>query len=149
MATIPTQTYASEACPINDATDFTVLAACCAEFAETLLESTEPPQRRKIYNSLSAVLSVLQSGLHNPVPHHLINSLTVDERPASEARFEPDSEQLAEYCLTLTQILKNHEIPAQSEKSLTGLLYDLVSYFSEDLCAPRYLRTAQGLEELA
>lgn len=149
MATTPTQVHSLKAFPFNAATDFTALAAHCEQCAEALLESDNPLQRRQISDSLASALNRLQSGLHNPVPPHLINSLTADAIPASVPRFEPDSEQLAEYCLTLTHILINREVSAQSEKSLTGLLYDLVSYFAADLQAPRYLRTAQGLEELA
>lgn len=149
MATTPTQHHSLKALPFNAATDFTVLAAHCEQYAEALLESDNPRQRHNISDALATALNRLQSGLHNPVPPHLINSLTVDALPASAPRFEPDSEQLAEYCLTLTQILINREVTEQSEKSLTGLLYDLVSYFAADLQAPRYLRTAQGPEELA
>ncbi len=42
MATIPTQTHPLLAVPFNAATDFTVLADHCENFAETLIESDDP-----------------------------------------------------------------------------------------------------------
>ncbi|MCN9133704.1 hypothetical protein MLW90_11700 [Escherichia coli] len=45
MATIPTQTHPLLAVPFNAATDFTVLADHCENFAETLIESDDPVLR--------------------------------------------------------------------------------------------------------
>lgn len=42
MATTPIQTHPLLAVPFNAATDFTVLADHCENFAETLIESNDP-----------------------------------------------------------------------------------------------------------
>lgn len=42
MATTPIQTHPLLAAPFNAATDFTVLADHCENFAETLIENDDP-----------------------------------------------------------------------------------------------------------
>ena len=45
MATIPTQTHPLLSVPFNAATDFTILADHCENFADTLIESDDPALR--------------------------------------------------------------------------------------------------------
>lgn len=83
MATTPIQTHPLLAVPFNVATDFTVLADHCENFAETLIESNDPTLKIALCGRLNACLSMLQPTLLEPVPPHLIESLTVDTLPAN------------------------------------------------------------------
>lgn len=79
--------------PFNATTDFTVLADYCARFAETLIETDDPALRLALCGRLHAALALLQPTLHDPIPPHLTESLTVDTLPATPEHFisEPDS----------------------------------------------------------
>jgi hypothetical protein len=143
MAT--TQTHSSNS-PLNLSfdvdTDFTVLADYCERFADTLIESNNLGQRRALCYRLSECFALLQSTINDPVPQHLVESLTVDELPETAPTFEPDSDNLCDYCQTLAQILSNHSFTAAEEKHLVGLLFELTCYFADELRAPRFVRTA-------
>lgn len=78
MATTPIQTHPLLSVSFNAATDFTVLADHCENFAETLIESNDPTLKMALCGRLNACLSLLE-----PVPPHLIESLTVDTLPAN------------------------------------------------------------------
>lgn len=78
MATTPIQTHPLLAVPFNAATDFTVLADHCENLAETLIESNDPTLKMALCGRLNACLTLLQPTLLEPVPPHLIESLTVD-----------------------------------------------------------------------
>ena len=69
--------------PFSAATDFTVLADRCETFAETLIESNDPTLKMALCGRLNACLTLLQPTLLDPVPPHLIESLTVDILPAN------------------------------------------------------------------
>ena len=83
MATIPIQTHPLLAVPFNATTDFTVLADHCENFAETLIENDDPTLKMALCGRLNACLTRLQPTLLEPVPPHLIESLTVDILPAN------------------------------------------------------------------
>lgn len=87
--------------PFNAATDFTVLASHC----ETLIESKDIALKMALCGRLNAALTLLQPTLLEPVPPHLIESLTVDTLPANAPQFEPECTELCSYCLALTQTL--------------------------------------------
>lgn len=146
MATILITTHPSLAVPFNAATDFTVLASHCENFAETLIESHDPVLKMALYSRINACLTLLQSTLLDPVPPHLIESLTVDTLPALSPRFEPECTELCHYCLALTQILAGQSFSSETEKHLIGLLYDLINYFAAEMKAPRWIRTADGVK---
>lgn len=146
MATIPTQTHPLLSVPFNAATDFTVLASHCENFAETLIESHDPALKMALCGRINACLTLLQPTLLDPVPPHLIESLTVDTLPALSPRFEPECTELCDYCLALTQILAGQDFSSETEKHLTGLLYDLINYFAAEMKAPRWIRTADGVK---
>ncbi len=129
MATIPIQTYPLLAVPFNAATDFTVLAGHCETFAETLIESNDPTLKMALCGRLNACLTLLQPTLLEPVPPHLIESLTVDTLPANSPRFEPECTELCRYCLSLTQTLAGQGFYSEMEKYLSGLLYELIKLF--------------------
>lgn len=146
MATTPIQTYPLLAVPFNAATDFTVLAGHCETFAETLIESNDPTLKMALCGRLNACLSLLQPTLLEPVPPHLVESLTVDTLPANSPHFEPECTELCRYCLALTQILAGQGFYSEMEKHLSGLLYELISYFAAEMKAPRWLRTSEGVK---
>lgn len=146
MATIPTQTHPLLAVPFNAATDFTVLASHCENFAETLIESKDMALKMALCGRLNAALTLLQPTLLEPVPPHLVESLTVDTLPASYPSFEPGSELLCDYSLTLAQLLTGRVLLPKMERTLTGLLCELVWYFAAELKAPRWIRTAEGVK---
>lgn len=83
MATTPIQTHPLLAVPFNAATDFTVLAGHCENFAETLIESNDPTLKMALCGRLNACLTLLQPTLLESVPPHLVESLTVDTLPAN------------------------------------------------------------------
>ncbi|EFB2826085.1 hypothetical protein [Escherichia sp. 93.0816] len=49
-------------------------------------------------------------------------------------------------CLALLQLLLERPAEPKTEQTLTGLLCELVWYFTEGLKAPRWLRTADGVK---
>ncbi|MCG8156470.1 hypothetical protein JMY81_15185 [Brenneria goodwinii] len=146
MATIPTQTHPLLTVPFSAATDFTVLADHCENFAETLIESDDPSLRLALCGRLAAGLALLKPGLSDPIPPHLIDSLTVDTLPTNSPRFSPDADTLCDYCFTLTQLLLCRMFPPQEEEQLRWLLAELVDYFAAELKAPRWIRTADGVK---
>ncbi len=60
--------------------------------------------------------------------------------------FEPDATLLCDYCQVLTQILTEQALSPETEKTLTGLLCELVWYFAANLNAPRWIRTTDGVQ---
>lgn len=148
MATILTQTHPLLTVPFSATTDFTVLADYCEDFAQTLTEHDDPTLKMALCGRLNACLTLLQPGLLDPIPPHLIESLTVDTPPADDPRFEPECTQLCGYCLALTETLAGQGIASETGKQLSGLLYDLINLFVAEMKAPRWLRTAEGLKLL-
>jgi len=146
MATIPNQTHPLLAVPFNAATDFTVLADHCDRFAETLIESDDPALRLALCGRLAACLALLRPTLNDPIQPHLIESLTVNTLPASDPSFEPGCELLCDYSLTLAQLLTGRALLPKMERTLTGLLCELVWYFAAELKAPRWIRTSDGVK---
>ena len=149
MATTPIQTHSLLAVPFNATTDFTVLASHCENFAETLIENEDPTLKRALCGRLNAVLTLLQPTLLEPVPPHLIESLTVDTLPANAPQFGPECTELCNYCLALTQTLAGQGFSSETEKFLSWLLYDLINYFAAEMKAPRWIRTADGVKFIA
>lgn len=148
MATTLNQTHPLLTVPFTADTDFTLLADHCEHFAEALIESDDPALRLAMCGRLNACLMLLQPTLNEVIPPHLVAALTVDTPPAEQPRFEPESDLLCEYCLTLTRVLNSQSLPPDMEKSLTGLLCELVWYFTDIMKAPRWVRTQAGVQEL-
>ncbi|EDH5633247.1 hypothetical protein CB172_22935 [Salmonella enterica subsp. enterica serovar Claibornei] len=98
-----------------------------------------------LYGRIRACLAILSPTLNDPIPSHLVDSLTLDDLPTSFPRFEPDPEQLCQYCLALLQILTEQAQRSETEQPLTGLLCELVWFLAAKLKAPRWLRTVDGV----
>lgn len=95
---------------------------------------------------INACLTLLQPTLLDPVPPHLVESLTVDTLPTSYSRFGPECTEICNYCLALTQTLTGQGFSSETEKYLSWLLYDLINYFAAEMKAPRWLRTDDGVK---
>lgn len=110
MAASPDLDHALFTVPFSYCTDFTELADRCEHFIEALLE---------------------------PVPANLIESLTVDDIPATIPVFEPEADSLTGWCQTLLQVLMSGSLAAEQERKISDLLCELVSFFAQTLKAPR------------
>lgn len=146
MATTPIQTHPLLAVPFSADTDFTVLAAHCDKLALALAECDDPALRMAFCGRLAAALALLRPGLYDPIPPHLMDSLTVDALPATFPRFAPDTNTLCNYCQILAQLLLCRTFPPQMEEQLNWLLSELVEYFAAEINAPRWIRTADGVK---
>jgi hypothetical protein len=124
--------------PFNAATDFTDLADCCDRFAATLMECDDTTQKLALLGRLGACLALLHPTLDEPIPPHLFDRFTVETLPAPQTYFEPDAEALCHYCQTLTQVLCQQSLLPETEKTLRGLLCELIWMFAADLKAPRW-----------
>ncbi|MRS15437.1 hypothetical protein GJV06_11140 [Enterobacteriaceae bacterium RIT691] len=127
--------------PFSAATDFTDLADYCDRFAETLIECDDTAQKLALLGRMGACLALLRPTLDEPIPPHLIEHFTVDTLPAAPQFFEPDAEALCDYCQSLAQVLCQHSLLPETEKSLKGLLCELVWMFAGELKAPRWDRS--------
>jgi hypothetical protein len=146
MATIPTETHALLSIPFDSTTDFTVLAGHCENLADASLHSDDPAQRQALCKRLTDCLAQLRPTLDDAIPPHLIDSLTVDDRPITSPRFEPDADVLCVYSQVLAQLLTERTLSPEMESILAGLLFDLVVYFADELRAPRWIRTDDGVK---
>ena len=128
--------------------EFTDLARDCDEYALLLIDNKDPTERRVICQFLQTSLAKLRPTLNEEIPSHLIEAFTVDTLPERVPRFEPDTAQLCDYCLALRELLNEEALPPTMEKALRGLLCELVWLFAEELRAPRWLRTADGVKAI-
>ncbi|HII4352199.1 TPA: hypothetical protein ACY4O8_003158 [Enterobacter cloacae] len=145
MATTPTQTYPLFTLPLTHNTDFTELADNCERFVDALVECDEPATKLALCGRLSACLALLQPTLLEPIPEHLHEILTVDEPPTRLPAFEPEADQLGHYCQTLTQLLMSGALADDAGHVMQDLLFELVSYYSDMLKMPRWIRTQDGM----
>lgn len=108
------------------------------------MECDNITEKLALCGRLSACLALLQPTLNEPVPAHLIPHFTVDDLPSRLPVFEPESDQLAQYCQVLTQLLISRALPQEMAAVMESLLCELVSYFSDTLKAPRWITTLEG-----
>ncbi|ECE8798060.1 hypothetical protein EWF27_07090 [Salmonella enterica subsp. enterica serovar Vinohrady] len=148
MATIPTHTHPLLSVSFNADTDFTILAEHCERLATGLLENDALALRMAFCGRLSACLDLLRPVLYDPIPPHLVDSLTTDTLPETSSGFSPDADSalLCEYCQALTTVLLSGGFSSLVEQTLAGLLFDLVCCFADGLKEPRWIRTADGVK---
>lgn len=125
-------------------TDFTTLATHSEQLADSLLECRNPVLKRALGHRLHTCLSILRATLLDPIPEHLVSTLTVEVIPDTQTVFAPDSEQLCDYALALSQLLNGQAITPAMQCTLTGLQADLVTLFASQLTAPRWVNTPAG-----
>lgn len=148
MATTPTQTHPLFTHPFSHTTDFTELADNCEHYAYSLAECDDITEKLALCGRLSACLNLLQPTLHEPIPAHLVPYFTVNDLPARLPAFEPESEQLGQYCQVLTQLLISCALSPDMARVTEDLLCELVGYYADTLKAPRWLNTESGVIEL-
>lgn len=66
--------------------------------------------------------------------------------PASSTYFEPGSELLCDYSLTLERLLTGRALLPKMEQTLTGLMCELVWCFAAELKAKRCIHTVDGVK---
>ncbi|EET6513939.1 ash family protein [Escherichia coli] len=132
MATTLTSEYSLLAVPFSATTNFTDLALKMA-----------------LCGRLSTCLALLRPTLGEQIPPHLTDRFIVDVLPDVLPEFTPDVDLLCDYCLALAQVLTGRSLLPETEKTLTGLLCDLVWYFVDGLKAPRWIRTAGGVQPVS
>ncbi|MGK9172800.1 hypothetical protein KXR87_06190 [Yokenella regensburgei] len=145
MATTPNQTYPLMTLQHPVKPDFIDLADDCDEYASLLIDNKDAAERRVICHFLHTSLSQLRPMLYEAIPAHLVATFTVDTLPERTPRFEPEADQLCDYCLALSALLHEASLPPALEKTVRGLLCDLVWFFAEEMHAPRWLRTEDGV----
>lgn len=148
MATTLEQTHPLLLVPFSAATEFTVMADYCENFAETLAECNDPALRMALYGRLSACLMLLKPALLEPIPQHLVESFTVDAPPSESPVFEADSTDICQYSLALTQVLMGQGLSPKIRNALSALLFDLIHLFSAEIKAPRWIRTVDGIKPI-
>jgi hypothetical protein len=148
MATTVNQTYPHMTNHSQAHPEFTDLARDCDEFALMLIDNKNAAERRVICQFLQTSLEKLRPTLNDPIPPHLMDAFTVETLPERVPCFEPDTDQLCDYCLALSELLNEEALPSAMEKALRGLLCELVWFFAEELNAPRWLKTADGIKAI-
>ena len=99
MATIPTQTHPLLSVPFNAATDFTILADHCENFADTLIESDDPALRLALCGRLAACLALLRPTLNDPIRHWPKGErLIAEELGVAPEHIWPSRYRKPEYC---------------------------------------------------
>lgn len=129
--------------------DFVAAAAHCERLAVTAQEAENMAEQRELYRRLNSGLSQLLPVLNEPIADADRGAFIVDTPPASSPALDCDSDLLCEYCLALSELLAAGRMPISVEETLQGLLSDLIRLLTDTIAAPRWLRTAQGLQPLA
>jgi len=144
MATILTPIHTLITRPFNHLTDFIELADNCERYVEAMVEVDDPRDKLALCGRLSTSLSLLMPTLNDPVPPEMVDILTIDTLPTHLPVFEPETDTLCRYCQELTQLTMSGMLTSEQQRVIEDLLFELVSYFSDRLKAPRWLRTEQG-----
>ncbi|MCW0312379.1 hypothetical protein [Pantoea ananatis] len=133
--------------PLGTTHDLFQVLDTCVRYVDALVECNDIADRMALCGRLLAALEVLRVLLDQPLPEHLIERLTVDkvDHKACRSGGSIDSEEMRQYCSALTLVLLNQQAPADLQKHITGLLFQMVSIMADDLTAPRFLRTESGL----
>lgn len=144
MATTATPIHTLITRPFNHLTDFIELADNCERYVEAMVEADDPRDQLALCGRLSTSLSLLMPTLNDPIPPEMVATLTIDTLPTHLPVFEPETDTLCRYCQELTQLTMSGMLTSEQQRVIEDLLFELVSYFSDRLKAPRWLRTEQG-----
>ncbi|EMN5859885.1 hypothetical protein [Pluralibacter gergoviae] len=128
--------------------DFVTAAAHCERLAVTAQETENMATQRELYQLLNSGLNQLLPVLNEPIPDADREAFTVDTLPASSPMLDCDSDLLCEYCLALSELLGGGRMSVSVEEALQGLLSDLIRLLTDHIAAPRWLRTAEGVQPL-
>lgn len=133
---------------IEAAADFIETATHCEKLAEEALETEHLKTQHDLYERLHECLQKLYPTLNDPIPEELVEKFTVTTPPLHPPVMDTESELLCEYCLALSKLLAGNPLSLDIEETLKGLLYELTSFLTDTMLAPRWLATADGLESL-
>ncbi|MGX9257608.1 hypothetical protein [Pantoea ananatis] len=133
--------------PLGTTHDLFQVLDTCVRYVDALVECNDIADRMALCGRLLAALEVLRVLLDQPLPEHLIERLTVDkvDHKACRSGGSIDSEEMRQYCSALTLVLLNQQAPADLQKHITGLLFQMVNIMADDLTAPRFVRKESGL----
>ena len=145
MATTLSSTHSQAFTPVPD---FIQQARTCENIINTLGESDDPIQRQALSNQLHATLRQLQPDLLDPIPLCLTDSFTVDALPECAPRFEPDCTALCRYCIVLSTVLAEQDAAGKTGTALRDLLCELTGYFVDEMMAPRWIRSEEGVSQI-
>ncbi|WLS79047.1 hypothetical protein Q3V30_00575 [Erwinia pyri] len=133
--------------PLGTTMDLFQILDCCQNLVDTLIDTSDNNSRMALCGRLYAALKVLEVVLKAPLPAYLIERLTVEiaEAEGYHCPLSTDSETLRQYCAALTLLLLQRQQSPEQEEQIAGLLYELIGVLTEDLKAPRFVRTADGI----
>lgn len=122
----------------------------CLDYADGLLANDNHTECMALCGRLYAGLQILKSALKAPLPDRLIESMTLKEGDTSDCRtpLTTDPETLCEYSEALTIVLLNNQEQPEQREQMIGILYEMIALLSEDLKAPRFIRTAGELKTI-
>jgi len=109
-----------------------------------MVEVNDTRDKQALCGRLAASLSLLMPTLNDPIPPQMVDMLTIETLPTHVPVFDPDTDTLCRYCQTLTQLTMSGMLTNDQQRVIDDLLFELVSFFSDRLKAPRWLRTEQG-----
>ena len=121
--------------PFNATTDFTRSCRLLRPLRRTLIETNDPALQLALCRSSRGSCAI---ATHTTQPH----PATYYRKPlplipsATPEHFISEPDSLCEYCLALLQLLLERPAEPKMEQTLTGLLCELVWYFTEGLENP-------------
>ncbi|EOV9570220.1 hypothetical protein ACN5LI_001840 [Cronobacter turicensis] len=131
--------------------DFLALAPACSLLVAELLETHNTTARLALAGRLAYALRLLKEAIKGELTPEQIEELTADERPATSVTpgaFDPENGNLCDYCRVLTEILIARTVSEPEEKIIAGLLFELVNLLFENLTAPRFYRSPEGIRSV-
>ena len=129
--------------------DFIDLAEYNERLVAALMETDNDMERLSLYKKMAASLEQLATTYEEPVPDERLPQLTASNIPAFHpVTFIAEPERVTQYCQALTRLLIHNLIDAEARLTLNDLLFDLVNYQVDDLKAPRYMETWNGLVQV-
>lgn len=108
------------------------------------------PLHLALAGRLMLTVSLLKESTRGELTEPQRNALTVDTHPGDAAEnlepvFESESDTLADYCHLLAVVLLSRTLAPHQDKTIAGLLFELVNFLKESLTAPRFFRSPDGL----
>jgi hypothetical protein len=133
--------------PVSPALDLFQIMDRCLCYVDALIENDSTTERMALCGRLFAGLEVLKGLLEHPLPDYLIARLTVDEVQyvGCLSPLTADSDTLCGYCSGLTLVLLSQLHPTDLSDQLIEMLFDMLHVLVDDLKAPRFIRTSNGL----
>lgn len=148
MTTTPNPIHSLLSIQFDSTTDFITLVDYCDNFVGALVKFDDSTLQMALCYRLNACLTLFQSTLDKPIPSHLVECFITNKVPVYLPHFDFECTELCQHCITLTQFLAELGFSTEKGKSLIWLLHDLINYFVDEMRAPRWLRTLNGVRPL-